>query len=187
MSGLACLAGLVVVVLVLPAGTRSQFASQVLSPRGAPADVSPPTLTVDQVRASFVGAGFQADPALSWTWTSPPVTTLRIFDQASGRVLMALVYPDTHTAQTERLQAQAHEPSAPVLDGYGPHLVPGYGESLWRGNVALVQTTQSELDRLYRLQQGGMLDLAAIHEPSPPDYVVDLDFQQALEHSAVNL
>ena len=34
-------------------------------------------------------------------------------------------------------------------DERGPRLVPGYGESVWRQNVALVQSSQSALNRLF--------------------------------------
>jgi hypothetical protein len=152
-----------------------------------------PSLTVEQVRASFVAAGFQVGPVHRWIWTSPPVTTSQIFDRANGRVLMALVYPDAAAAQAERLQAQAREP-APTglsLPGYGPHLVPGYGQSLWRTNVALIQTTQSDLDSIYRGQNardnGVLVDTVGVSDPGPPNYAVDFDFQQALESGAVSL
>jgi hypothetical protein len=131
--------------------------------------------------------------AHSRTWTSPPVTTLQIYSQSGGRVLMALVYPDAAVAQAERLQAQAREPeqASVAASGYGPHLVPGYGRSIWRANVALVQTTQSELDRLFRLQSdrdnGVLVDPIAEREPGSPNYAVDLDLQQALENSVVSL
>jgi hypothetical protein len=104
------------------------------------------TLTVDQVRGTFAGAGFQIDGVHNWDWTSPPVSTVQIHDQSSGRVLMALVYPSSAAAQAARFQAQAREP-ADQSGSYGPHLVAGFGPSLWHGNVALQQTTQSELDR----------------------------------------
>jgi hypothetical protein len=55
--------------------------------------------------------------------------------------------------------------------------------------VALVQTTQAELDRAVQLQSdrdNGRLAVAPnlVREPS---YAVDLDFLQALETSAANL
>jgi hypothetical protein len=153
------------------------------------------TLTVDQVRGAFASAGFQVDVAHHWDWTSPPVSTFQIHDPANGRVLMALVYPSSGAAQTGRLQALAREqednPGSITLSGHGPHLVPGFGRSAWRGNVALVQTTQSELDRMHRLQNDcdpGLLvvDTNVLRESSPPS-AVDYDFQQALASSAVSV
>src|SRR5579859_37792 len=98
--------------------------------------------TVEQVRGVFSSAGFQVDPALNWDWMAPPVSTFRVHDAARGRELLVLVYPDAPAAQTARVQAEAHEPA--VYADRGPHLVIGYGESAWRGNVALVQTTQAD-------------------------------------------
>ena len=48
---------------------------------------------------------------------------------------MVIVYPDTAAAQ-----------SAQHKDA---HLVPGYGPSVLQGNVALMQSTRTELERRY--------------------------------------
>jgi len=87
------------------------------------------------------------------------------------------VYPDPTAAQTAR--------------EHGPRLVIGFGESVWRGNVALVQTTRAELDRTFQLQQDRDNGVFAeepnvVREPGTPTTAVDLDFLQALENSAVN-
>jgi len=131
--------------------------------------------SVEKVRAVYTSAGFQADPALNWDWTSPPVSTFRVHDSSLGRELMVLVYPDAAAAQ--------------LASSRGPRLVVNYGDSVWRENVALVQTTQAELNRAFQLQNerdNGMLTVAPtlVREPS---YAVDLDFLQALETSAANL
>jgi len=67
----------------------------------------------------------------------------------------------------------------------------GYGQSLWDGNVALVQTTESQLERLDRAQadlaNGVYRDPIVARDPGVPDFVVDLDFLQALQNGAVNL
>jgi|SRR5947209_6187243 len=134
--------------------------------------------TVEQVRGAFTGAGFQVDAALNWDWLSPPQSTFRVHDPARGRELMVLVYPDAAAAQ--------------IASSRGSPLVVGYGESVWRGNVALVQTTQAELDRMFQLQidrDNGVLSIqpSVVREPGVPGYAVDLDFLQALETSAANL
>ncbi len=150
-----------------------------LWPVAAAAQDAPQTgPTVEQVRGVFAGAGFQVDSALSWDWTAPPVSTFRVHDSAQGRELMVLVYPNAMAAQAARDR--------------GPHLVIGYGESVWRGNVALVQTTQAELDRAFQLQNDRdngefVVEPPVVREPGLPSYAVDLDFLQALENSAANL
>jgi len=57
--------------------------------------------------------------------------------------------------------------------------------------VALVQTTQSELNRTYQSQQdrdnGLYVERTAVGEAGAPLLAVDLDFQQALDNGAVNL
>jgi hypothetical protein len=147
-----------------------------LWPVAAAAQTTSPT--VEQVRAVYASAGFQVDSALNWDWTSPPVGTFRVHDASQGRELMVLVYPDAASAQ--------------IALSRGPRLVVGYGESVWRGNVALVQTTQAELDSAFKLQNdrdNGMLTFEPylVREPGLPTYAVDLDFLHALEISAANL
>jgi hypothetical protein len=147
-----------------------------------------PTLTVDEARGAFASAGYQVGQTLTWDWTSPPVSSFHVHDLASGRVLMVLVYPTAAAAQTERRQALAHEPG---LLGGNPHLIPGYGQSLWSGNVALVQTTQSQIERVFQMQldrdNGVYVNTDLVQDPSTPEFAVDIDFQQALERGAVNL
>jgi hypothetical protein len=152
-------------------------------------------MTVDQVRDGFLSQGFQVDAPTTW-WTDSHVTTFTVSDSTSGRILMVLVYPDTATAQAEIAMARAHEASdngellTPVG---GPHLVLGYGPSILRQNVALVESTQQELARRYAAQ----LDrdnLAAfgtsdpmVATPAPATTAVDLDFLGALDNATVNL
>ena len=60
-----------------------------------------------------------------------------------------------------------------------------------RGNVALVQTTQSELNREYQVQEargnGVYVESSLVGSPGPARFAVDFDFLQALENGAVNL
>jgi len=161
-------------------------------------DAQPPSgsaLTVEQAVDAFTGGGYQIDQPLSWDWMSPPVTTFQVSDTAKGRVLMVLVYPTAEAAEIGRSQALAHEaelyPASGALRGYGPHLVDGYGQSMWRGNVALVQTSQAALNHGLRVQNDresnlyvGTIDVD--QSDIAPSVAVDLDFQQALQ-VAVNL
>jgi hypothetical protein len=139
----------------------------------APASI----VTIDQARATFIAAGFQVDRTYNWTWGSPPVSTFQVGDPYSERVAMVLVYPTVGAAQL------AH-------DHRGP-LVVGYGAGVWRGNVAVVQTTRWELDRVQRMQtdcDNGVLADDAIRmalPATPPG--VDVDFEHALDLNAFSL
>jgi hypothetical protein len=105
---------------------------------------------------------------------------------------MVLVYSSATAAEAARLEAEAHEQALnsgiPLLSDLGPHLVVGYGPSLWDGNVALVQTTESELAQAYQSQVDREhidVDMAdAGNRTAPP---VDADFQEVLQSSLVNL
>jgi hypothetical protein len=135
-------------------------------------------MSVEQARSAFAAAGFQLEPTLTWDWTSPPVSTFRVHDLARDRLALVLVYPSSDDAARAR--------------GRGPSLVVGYGPGAWRGNVAIVQTTQAELDREFRLQNdrdNGVLsiDQDLVQDPAWRPLAVDLDLQQALDVGAVNL
>jgi hypothetical protein len=107
---------------------------------------------------------------------------------------MVLVYPSQTAAEDARQMAESHEQSLnagqPVARG-GPHLVSGYGPSDWNGNVALVQSSEVQLERLYDTQVNRDMravgDVGVVGDPSTPDISVDVDFLQALRGSAVNL
>ena len=86
-----------------------------------------------------------------------------------------------------RMQALAHEPSQAE-----PHVVEGYGPSVWNGNVAMVESTQSELDHLFQTRlddaNGVQADTNLAWEHSVTNDAVDIDFQQALVNAGtVNL
>jgi hypothetical protein len=108
-------------------------------------------------------------------------------------VLLVLVYADQAGADAARTlaAAQDHTGDAALPNTVGPRLVPGFGTSLWTGNVALVQTTEAELIREYQSRtdrtsgmDGEQLGLGA---PASVNTAVDLDFQLALSAGAVNL
>ena len=130
-----------------------------------------------------------------WDWTSPPVSSLQVHDVANGRVLMVLVYPNAAVAQTARLQAlrseQAQNSGTPIAGDRGPHLVMGYGESVWLGNVALVETSQPELDRWEQLlierDLGVYVYPERVRATNQPRFAVEQDFQQALTNTVANL
>lgn len=172
-----------------------------LSPLTAGAQPAPAAdMTADQVRADFLGLGYQVDAPTTW-WTNNHVTTFTVSDRsdqgsASGRILMVLVYPNAATAQTEISTAQAHEAAENAdltLAAGGPHLVAGYGPSVLRQNVAVVESTQQELARRYAAElDRENLVVVGTGEPTqvtsaPAMYAVDLDFLSALNNGIANL
>ena len=75
----------------------------------------------------------------------------------------------------------------------GAHLVPGYGISIWRQNVALVESTTGDLNRQYAAAQKqanramlGMADLA-VTEPTQPMYAVDSDLLSIVDSETAKL
>jgi hypothetical protein len=101
--------------------------------------VAPLDQTPEHIRGRFVEAGFSAD--VPTTWSMSRVTTFTVRDGAE-RVLMVLVYADAAAAQADRPRAV---------------LVPGYGPSVWHGNVAFVQARLPELIRMYWSQDTTMM------------------------------
>jgi hypothetical protein len=179
--------------LIVAAVSTATFASASASTStaaaytGEQASVPPVTMSVDAVRDSFVSGGFQVDQPHIWNWMNPPLTSLQIHDPASQRVLMLLIYPDASAAQTARRQALAHDPGQAE-----PHLIEAYGPSVWNGNVAMVESTQAELDRISQARldaaNGVEVDTNLAWEHSVSIDAVDLDFQQALVNTGtVNL
>jgi hypothetical protein len=142
--------------------------------------LSTPLLTSGEVRTAYVEQGFQTSRPITW-WTNGS-TTFTVEDPAeqnspSARVLMVIVYPDRASADAEHRD--------------GVHLVPGYGPSVWQGNVAMVQTTRSELARRYAaevnrddpsyVQTGTAIELLA-----EASYPVALDFVAVLQNQTAS-
>jgi hypothetical protein len=149
-----------------------------------------PALDSNQIVAAFASSGYQVDEPHTWSWTQPPFTSVRVRDLATGRVLSVLIYPSAAAAEIARLQA-AHAQGQSVISSTGPYLVTGFGPSLWMNNVALVESRESLLERLYQAQvdrDNGVLDVqSAALADERPAVVVDVDFLQALLNGAVNL
>jgi hypothetical protein len=144
--------------------------------------VAGPELSAEQVRAQYLEHGFAAGAPITW-WTNGS-TSFTVQDPTeqntpSARVLMVIVYPDTATAEAER-------------SSHGEHLVPGYGPSVWQGNVALMQTTRDELARRYaaEVNRDDPSFVGTGAEPevtADPSYLVGLDFLAVLQGATVNL
>jgi hypothetical protein len=145
-------------------------------------------LSVDQVRNEFVADGYQVGAPIGW-WTNNHITTFTVTDgsEQNGRVAMVLVYPDAATAESE--VAMADQSSDPA----GPHLVPGYGPALVRDNVAIVESTQQELNQRYAteraLQDAAEFGTSSVMPTAPTQVTkaVDADFLSALDASFDNL
>jgi hypothetical protein len=144
--------------------------------------ITEPVLTPESIRAEYLAQGFQASTAITW-WTNGS-TTFTVEDPTeqnspSARILMVIVYPDAASAEADHRA--------------GAHLVPGYGPSVWWGNVALAQTTRSELARRYAAEVNNddpsFVRTAATPEiVAEPSYPVGVDFVAVLQNSGtVNL
>ena len=141
--------------------------------------------TPDQLRAQYSQHGYQVEAPIRW-WTTDQVTSLRVFDPRTDRVVMVLVYPDSGVADAQRARSQA-------IEATGSHLVPGYGLSAWHQNVALVESTLEELSRQYAIEQdrhnqmlpgGGGTDEGIRAEITR---AVDLDFLSIVDTGIVDL
>jgi hypothetical protein len=152
---------------------------------------SGPFITAEQARDAFMNAGYKADPIIDRAGRTPSLQTLLrtfdVHDPANRRMVMVLVFPSVEAAglfrTTLAMDGETNRPD--------PLLVTGYGPSLWRGNVAMVESTESNLARVAQLQAGQdtgiYADPSGGPDPRAPDIQVDLDFQQALNSSDVNM
>jgi hypothetical protein len=144
-------------------------------------------VTVDRAYAQFASAGYQVEPITRWGWTSPSMSTFVVHDPTTERVLMVMVFPTEDIASVFRGRISAHFES----EASDPHIISGYGRSAWFSNVGLVQSTESQLAQIAQLQaneENGIYDNPeAASALRAPDIAVDLDFQQALRNSVVNL
>jgi hypothetical protein len=179
--------GAALVVAAVSTASLSALTSPAAAQTAPVASVLSVTMSVDEARDALVSGGFQVDRPHVWTWMNPPFTSLQIRDPASQRVVLLMIYPDAAAARTARMQALAHDAVQAE-----PHLVEGYGPSVWTGNVAMVESTQSELDRLFQTRlddaNGVQVDTNLAWEHSVNNDAVDMDFQQALVNTGtVNL
>jgi hypothetical protein len=132
--------------------------------------------SVESVRAEFLARGFEVGAAVHWTWPTPGLTTFSVRDGLADRILLVLVYPDVITADRERLRVAGD--LTPVVAGYGP--------STWRGNVAIVQSSEYELRRAYGGESGREMEILvrtgeAIEVHTTVSYIVDADVVAVLD------
>jgi hypothetical protein len=110
-------------------------------------------------------------------------------------VIIVLVYRSMTAAQAALLDADTHDQAlnagVPTTDGGAPHLITTYGRSVWNGNVAMVQTTQTDIERAYQAQIDCNRGLGVMPTASAnaalPEFSVDVDFLQAVQRGTVNL
>jgi hypothetical protein len=109
------------------------------------------------------------------------------------RILMAIVYASPTAALDAHRKTHAEAELRigdrwPFSDDNGPQLLAGYGGSVWRGNVALVQSSMRTLASMYsydsqtdeaRLARPELLELSFV--PGYREYGVDRDFVSCLE------
>jgi hypothetical protein len=156
---------------------------------------APSSLTRGQLQDQFAQCGFEI-PNPRAASTNPYVVIRDPGWKSAGdpRVVMAIVYPDTSAASLAHQKAhrQAEErlgTSWPFSNDFGPQLLVGYGASVWRNNVVLVQSSQAVLASMYaydsqtdeaRLARPEMLELGFVARSG--QYGVDRDLVACLEY-----
>jgi hypothetical protein len=146
-----------------------------------------PLVTAEQARDTFAQQGFETEAIVAWGGVAPTLRTFKVRDSASRRVLMVLVFPSSQDAGLLRGQMARREESTTLH----PYVIAGYGQSVWSGNVALVQSTESQLelvDGLQADQNNGIYDdPIMVRDAQAPGIAVDTDFQEALTNGVANL
>jgi hypothetical protein len=158
----------------------------------------PRSITPADVRILFTQCGFEiGNPGARAgnryiVVRDPGMTDLRDADQ---RILMAIVYPDEATAVTAHRRAHREAEARlgerwPFSDDHGPQLLDGYGGSVWRANVALVQSSSRTLASMWSVD--GQTDEARVARPelfelgfvpNLTEYGVDRDFVACLDET----
>jgi hypothetical protein len=106
---------------------------------------------------------------------------------------MAIVYADSETAQAAHLKTHRQAEDSlgerwPYSDDHGPQLLAGYGASVWRANVAIVQSSLRTLASIYtsdeqtgetRVARPEMLELGFVNDLA--HYGVDWDLVTCLD------
>ena len=157
-----------------------------LSTAGVAAE--PLSLTTPQLRDQFVQCGFElvtpnAPRTNAYIALRDPATVA--VRDANQRVVMAIVFPTVDAA--EAAHRKAHREAEERLgerwaysDDHGPQLLSAYGPSVWRANVALVESDTRTLNSLYTedIQTGDV----RIARPE----LLELGFGSSLTHQGVD-
>jgi hypothetical protein len=156
-------------------------------------------LSIFEVRQQFTRCGYDLgnpQPTVANPYIvvrDPGAASVR---GADLRIVMAMVYPTTAAAvaahQQAHQQAEARlQQSYSWSDDHGPQLIAGYGASVWRANVALVQSSSRTLASMWSVD--GQTDEARVARPelfelgfgaSSGPYGVDRDYVACLEDAS---
>jgi hypothetical protein len=178
--------------LVLSAAILASLAFESIS---AAAEEAPVALAPMTVQQEFANCGFMVtDPG------SPPNARLIVVRDARSdtdnlRILTAIVYPDVDAALSAHEQAHSFaerhaQVDVPLNDDNGPQLLPGYGGTVWRNNVALMESNAQTLNSLYTWDP--MTDETRLANPqafdlgfrlNPTGLAVDRHFVDCVEHA----
>jgi hypothetical protein len=152
------------------------------------ASAAPRSFSPFQLRDQLTQCGFEIGNKGAPSTTpyivirDPGATEARAADY---RIVMAIVFPSPEAAIAAHQNAhQAAEArlgaSHAFSDDFGPQLLVGYGGSVWRSNVALVESSMRTLASLYSYDD--QTDEAHIARPE----MFDLGFSPALNEYAVD-
>jgi hypothetical protein len=164
-----------------------------------PAAAAPNAMTTGEIQQQFLECGYQVGNRGGPTNGNYVVVRDPGTDDGSyadARILMAIVYSSAPAAlgEHQRVHRQAEERLGsqwPFSDDHGPQLLPGYGASVWRANVALVQTSRRTLNSMYtydiqtdetRIARPELFELGFVSDLR--QYGVDRDFVTCLENAA---
>jgi hypothetical protein len=110
-------------------------------------------LSLDDVRRALQEAGYVVEPPIHWGEQAMLVDAYA----ENGRMLRVFVYRDPQAAEMAHRQASAQPVGSNAdSDDAGPQLLSGFGSSLWRRNVALVQSSPANL-RAAHAHRAGLL------------------------------
>jgi hypothetical protein len=159
-------------------------------------------LTAPELRAQFTQCGFEignpsAPPANQYVVIRDAGASL--IRDADYRIVMAIVYKDA--AAANQAHEQAHRAAEARLNAYwsfsddnGPQLLVGYGGSVWRANIALVETSYRTFAGLYSYSSDGQTDTVSIARPeltelgfvtTSTEYGVDRDVVACLDEAGL--
>jgi hypothetical protein len=130
------------------------LASLALGSVAMAADEAPVALAPLTIQQQLGSCGF----AVSNPGTPPNTTLIDLRDPGSTRdnprVARIIVYADVVTANAAHEKAHLLAESraqvdVPMNDDNGPQILPGYGGTVWRNNVALMESDAKTLNSLY--------------------------------------
>jgi hypothetical protein len=162
-----------------------------VAPAPAAADEAPLALSAPQLSDQFARCGYEV------VGSRPAATYLTVRDAApedaqDSRIVMVFVYPDQETAAMAHVRAhdlaeQHVNTEVAFSDDHGPQLIAGFSSSVWRNNVALVESTRQTLAERSLAEPAGDTSSEAFNlgfsDPQAPP-MVDSDFVNCLEHAA---